>query len=383
MDDHLADDCPGSDDTDEHATVDRMYLLTYTLGIIYCTRLLTANIQQAAIPAYLQRVKRKKHDREQYAQRESQRHSRRHAHRHAQRGGGVVSGDLEENLLQEEKSGPESDHAEDIITAIEEQFELGDYDITMDLYEDYLEMVIQFGYVTLFSAAFSVAPVLAYLNNYIQIRVDGWKITSLSRRPFPQAASDIGIWKFVIEFMSIVSILTNVYLVVFVSTMLHDFKFTEKIIIFAIADHVLLVVKVFLRTLIEDIPEEIKIQLKRQDVIMDKVIKNTRDDTLKIREYLGKNRRARFQRLHPKHKFIYLNDFDFVRINSERPPDLEWDAFSWERPSRDTTPTSDMPQEALRTPLLADLMNDGWEAEEPSYPSSPPGVRSRTRVPVE
>jgi hypothetical protein len=46
----------------------------------------------------------------------------------------------------------------------------------MGTFKDYAEMIIQFGYCTLFVAAFPLAPVLALVNNFIEIRLDAWKL---------------------------------------------------------------------------------------------------------------------------------------------------------------------------------------------------------------
>uniref|UniRef100_A0AAJ7X7X8 Anoctamin n=1 Tax=Petromyzon marinus TaxID=7757 RepID=A0AAJ7X7X8_PETMA len=46
----------------------------------------------------------------------------------------------------------------------------------LGLFDEYLEMVIQFGFVTLFVASFPLAPLLALLNNIIEVRVDAWKL---------------------------------------------------------------------------------------------------------------------------------------------------------------------------------------------------------------
>jgi hypothetical protein len=52
----------------------------------------------------------------------------------------------------------------------------------MGTFKDYGEMVIQFGYCTLFVAAFPLAPVLALVNNWIELRVDGWKLCQVMTR---------------------------------------------------------------------------------------------------------------------------------------------------------------------------------------------------------
>jgi hypothetical protein len=52
--------------------------------------------------------------------------------------------------------------------------------------------VIQFGYASLFVVAFPLAPLLALINNYIEIRVDSFKVLFTSARAIPRGAQDIG-----------------------------------------------------------------------------------------------------------------------------------------------------------------------------------------------
>ena len=40
----------------------------------------------------------------------------------------------------------------------------------LDLLDEYLELVIQYGFVTLFVAAFPLAPLFALINNVVEIR---------------------------------------------------------------------------------------------------------------------------------------------------------------------------------------------------------------------
>ena len=52
-----------------------------------------------------------------------------------------------------------------------------------DVGDDYLEMVIQFGYVCMFAAVLPVAPALALLNNWFEARVDLAKLLKSRRVP--------------------------------------------------------------------------------------------------------------------------------------------------------------------------------------------------------
>ena len=50
---------------------------------------------------------------------------------------------------------------------------------------DYIELAIQFGFATLFSSAFPLAPLCAFLNNIFEIRIDAKKYTKYKKRTVP------------------------------------------------------------------------------------------------------------------------------------------------------------------------------------------------------
>lgn len=52
--------------------------------------------------------------------------------------------------------------------------------------------VIQFSFTTIFVAAFPLAPLLALINNVIEIRLDAIKMVTLERRLVPKKTNDIG-----------------------------------------------------------------------------------------------------------------------------------------------------------------------------------------------
>ncbi len=96
---------------------------------------------------------------------------------------------------------------------LEEELAFSDYDLNAD----YLEIVIQYGYVTMFVVAFPLAPALALLNNIFESKVDLFKLTEC-RRPRLLQRSNIGSWQHCMEFISFLSVITNCYLIVMVST---------------------------------------------------------------------------------------------------------------------------------------------------------------------
>ena len=53
-------------------------------------------------------------------------------------------------------------------------------------------LVVQYGFVTIFVAAFPLAPFFAWINNVIEIRLDAHKFIQVFRRPVAERAQDIG-----------------------------------------------------------------------------------------------------------------------------------------------------------------------------------------------
>ncbi|KAI7790577.1 putative anoctamin-9-like [Triplophysa rosa] len=87
-------------------------------------------------------------------------------------------------------------------------YELNETDC-FSLFNEFLEMVIQFSFTTIFVAAFPLAPLLALLNNIIEIRLDAIKMVSLERRLVATKANDIGVWTDVLETISVFAVIAN------------------------------------------------------------------------------------------------------------------------------------------------------------------------------
>uniref|UniRef100_A0A1B6D2F2 Anoctamin n=2 Tax=Clastoptera arizonana TaxID=38151 RepID=A0A1B6D2F2_9HEMI len=78
------------------------------------------------------------------------------------------------------------------------------------LFPEYLEMVLQYGFVTIFVAAFPLAPLFALINNVLEMRLDAKKLLTFHRRPVSQRVKDIGVWFRILDSISKLAVITNV-----------------------------------------------------------------------------------------------------------------------------------------------------------------------------
>ncbi|MEQ2188542.1 Anoctamin-10, partial [Goodea atripinnis] len=62
-------------------------------------------------------------------------------------------------------------------------------------FDDYLELFLLFGYVSLFSCVYPLAAVLVVLNNITEVYSDAFKMCRVFKRPFADPAANIGVWQ--------------------------------------------------------------------------------------------------------------------------------------------------------------------------------------------
>ncbi|CAL7951751.1 unnamed protein product [Xylocopa violacea] len=85
------------------------------------------------------------------------------------------------------------------------------------LFDEYLEMILQYGFVTLFVAAFPLAPLFALLNNIAEIRLDAYKMVKEARRPLAERVEDIGAWYGILRGVTYVAVVSNAFVIAYTS----------------------------------------------------------------------------------------------------------------------------------------------------------------------
>jgi hypothetical protein len=77
-------------------------------------------------------------------------------------------------------------------------------------YYEYYPLILEFCFMTLFAFCVPFTPILLFITNNLEIRSDLIKVCFLTRRPEAIKKKNIGAWKYILEFIGIASIITNV-----------------------------------------------------------------------------------------------------------------------------------------------------------------------------
>lgn len=103
------------------------------------------------------------------------------------------------------------DHPEekDFLARVRSEVGLDVYDVTSDL----REMIVQYGYLALFSVVWPLVPVSFLVNNWIELRADAAKICVGMQRPTPWRADTIGPWLDNLAFLTWLGSITSAAIV--------------------------------------------------------------------------------------------------------------------------------------------------------------------------
>jgi len=213
---------------------DCMNELTYNLGIIFVTRLLSGNASELLLPRITSYLRK-----------------------------------------QEETKGVEPGTS---FSRAEVEYVMLRYDPVMGPIGDFAEQSVQFGYVTLFVVAFPLAPLLAFISNYVEIRTDGNKILFFYQRPVPTGVEDIGTWQSILTLTSLASVVTNSALVAFTMSTLDGVDLYTRLWLFIVFQYFVFAMMGLFGYLVPDVPEEVEIQLGRQAHIVSKIIDAVPDE---------------------------------------------------------------------------------------------------------
>ncbi|PNT72679.1 hypothetical protein BRADI_2g47780v3 [Brachypodium distachyon] len=111
------------------------------------------------------------------------------------------------------------------------------------LFDDFLELALQFGMIMMFACAFPLIFCFAALNNATEIRADALKLLVMLKRPVPRAAATIGAWLNIFQFLIVMAICTNCLLLVCLYDEEGKWRIEPGLAAILIMEHALLLIK--------------------------------------------------------------------------------------------------------------------------------------------
>merc|ERR1712166_24920 len=180
-------------------------------------------------------------------------------------------------LLAAEENGMTEEMKSKQLTQAEFEAKLEPYE-RIEIFDDYYEMILQLGYITLFSPAFPLVSLMGLCNNIVEIRSDANKLTQVFQRPLARKVEDIGSWELILELMTFIAVATNIGLLWFTSSFGKSYSSLHRVWGFLLSEHVVILVKCALAFAIPDIPEEVAERIKAQEFLTEKALVGTLSD---------------------------------------------------------------------------------------------------------
>lgn len=155
------------------------------------------------------------------------------------------------NTLQTEKDAKKDceERSKNHMARIEKEFLKPLYTASIEndmedgLFDDFLELALQFGMVAMFASAFPLVFAFAFINNIVEIRSDALKLLLMLRRPVPRMAYSIGAWLNIFQFLGVIAICTNCALLVCLYDQQGAWTIEPGLAAILFMEHVLLLVK--------------------------------------------------------------------------------------------------------------------------------------------
>jgi len=137
------------------------------------------------------------------------------------------------------------------------------------LFDEYAEIVLQMGYVIMFSLAWNLIPAVALGEILIQIRSDAYSFCKIKRRADPVPCEDVGYWSTLISYMPFCGVLSNTAIICFCTNALDGWGAESKFFTWLLMEHAMLFI-VNSGLFNPEEPEWIEQQMKRNAYVVDK-----------------------------------------------------------------------------------------------------------------
>lgn len=137
-----------------------------------------------------------------------------------------------------------------------------------DVYEDMDEVLILYGYTTLFVVACPWVPVVALLSSMIECFLDQKKLVFLFRRPMPNLAANNEPWDTAFDVFSVLAMVTNTAVIVFSSNAFEGMSHSHKALLFLGIEHAMIFGRLAVSFFMPAMPRTVKVLQMQQNVMV-------------------------------------------------------------------------------------------------------------------
>ena len=149
-----------------------------------------------------------------------------------------------------------------------------------EIFDDYLEMIVTFGYITMFASVFCLGATCIFIFILIESRSDIFRLEKTLKRPIPGKTYHIGSWAIIIEIFCFLGIFSNIIICCYTSNQidailpwmkdLKEDSITAVTTIFGL-EHILLFVTMLIRIMLDKDPHWVTLYLARRAYRLDKL----------------------------------------------------------------------------------------------------------------
>jgi len=150
------------------------------------------------------------------------------------------------------------------MSAGEKQAKKEDY----DLYEDMDEILILYGYSTLFIVAAPWVPMLCLVSCVVECFLDQKKLILLYRRPVPAPASSNEPWDTAFDVFGFFAVLTNTAVIIFAGHTFDGMLHSHKIILFLTMEFSTILLRMLVAVILPAVPRRVRLLQLQQDVMV-------------------------------------------------------------------------------------------------------------------
>mmetsp|Transcript_30511 Transcript_30511/g.45152 ORF Transcript_30511/g.45152 Transcript_30511/m.45152 type:complete len:1792 (+) Transcript_30511:81-5456(+) len=138
-----------------------------------------------------------------------------------------------------------------------------------DSFPEYIQAVVQFAYITCFSAVLPITPIICLINHLISMRHDAYKLCKTRKRPLAQKTGGIGVWEHVLHIVSVIAVLTNCWLMGFTNEQFSKIAdHIGQLGLFAIVvgwEHIMLLIKYVIQATTPKLPKDVNEAMRKEE----------------------------------------------------------------------------------------------------------------------